>query len=393
MTHCGGASPNDEGRAACGNIAAGEFGILGNGLSRKVRVRPQPLIGPTPMVSVVIPCYNYAHYLPAAVASVLAQKGVEVQVIVVDDASIDDSLVVAERLAAEDSRVVVISHRKNGGPVQTFNDGLLAVAGEFLVRLDADDMLTPGSLERSTAAARAYPSVGLVYGHPYHFFDQPPTALQSRVRRWLIWPGRQWLADRCSDAVNVITAPEVLMRSSVVMHVGGQMPIKIAHDMEMWFRIAAFSDVLYIQGPDQALHRDHPGSLSTRMTHPLDDFMERHAVFSTLFSGSAGAIPQAADMERTARAAMAQQVLTTAVHEYDRNRFDAALTDQCITLARQMDPEVTGTRTWARLQRRIVLGSAAVRRRPWFAASARVRRLQSIVREQIWHRRGTYTWR
>jgi hypothetical protein len=209
----------------------------------------------------------------------------------------------------------------------------------------------------------------------------------------MVWPGRNWLADRCNDALNVITSPEVLMRSSVVLHLGGQMPIKHAHDMEMWFRIAAFSDVLYIQGADQALHRDHAGSLSTRMTHPLEDVMERNAAFSTLFLGPAGAIPKAADMERAARAAMARQALTTAVHEYDRNRFDAALTDRCITLARQMDPVVTGTRTWARLQRRIVLGPAAVRRRPWFAASALVGRIQSIVRKQIWHRRGTYNWR
>ena len=53
--------------------------------------------------------------------------------------------------------------------VATFNDGAKTATGEFLVRLDADDLLTPGSLARATQLARAYPSVGLVYGHPIHF--------------------------------------------------------------------------------------------------------------------------------------------------------------------------------------------------------------------------------
>ena len=199
-------------------------------------------------VSVIIPCFNYARFLPTSVRSALSQTGVEVDVVIVDDASTDGAVDVARRLAAEHPAVRVLAHETNQGPATTFNDGLELASGEFLVRLDADDMLTPGALARATALARAYPSVGLVYGHPRHFDNEPPPP-RTAVRSWTVWPGRQWLADRCRNGLNVITAPEVVMRSSVVERVGGQQPLVYSHDLEMWMRIAAFSDVGRVDGP------------------------------------------------------------------------------------------------------------------------------------------------
>ena len=124
--------------------------------SAKQQVQPLPLRGDRPTVTVVIPCYNYARYLPQAVASALSQSGVAMDVVIVDDASTDDSLAVARRMSEENGRVRVIGHSTNKGPVQTFNDGLALATGEFLVRLDADDLLTAGSLVRSAAVMRHY---------------------------------------------------------------------------------------------------------------------------------------------------------------------------------------------------------------------------------------------
>ena len=233
-----------------------------------------------PTVTVVIPCFNYGRFLPGAVASALSQDGVEVDVVVVDDRSTDNSLAVARTLAVEHPAVRVLAHDTNRGMVATFNDGLAFVSGEFLVRLDADDLLTPGSLARAAALARCYPSVGLVYGHPRHFTGEPP-APRLHVRSWTVWPGRHWLADRCRTGLNVITSPEVLMRTSVVQRVGGQQPLMYTHDMEMWLRISAFADVARVNGPDQAWHRDHPDSLSARLVDELKDLHERRAAFGT----------------------------------------------------------------------------------------------------------------
>ena len=361
------------------------------GLERRARVRPVPLSGSglRPTVSVVIPCFNYAHFLPLAVGSALGQEGVDVEVIVVDDASTDASLQVAGDLAAEHVAVTVVSHATNQGPVATFNDGLELASGEFLVRLDADDQLTPGSLLRSTALARAYPSVGLVYGHPRHFRDEPP-APRSRIRSWTLWPGREWLAHRCRSGFNVITSPEVLMRSSIVQRVGGQQPLAHTHDMEMWFRIAAFSDVARIDGPDQAWHRDHPDSLSARMVDDMVDLFERRDAFDVLFRGPAGEIPEAAALQWLAQRSLARDALDRACHLYDRGNATQESVGILVDFAREVEPPGVTLPGWRAVRRRSELGPARVRRRPWYTAAALRRRLRNEIMHLRWTRTGAW---
>src|SRR5689334_12258407 len=114
------------------------------------RIRPQPLRG-RPSVTVVIPCYNYGHYVGTAVRSVLDQPGVDVDVILTDDASTDGSAEVVRELAAADPRVRAILHRRNFGHIATYNEGLEQATGDYVVLLSADDALTPGSLARAAA--------------------------------------------------------------------------------------------------------------------------------------------------------------------------------------------------------------------------------------------------
>lgn len=361
------------------------------GVQRRARVRPVPLpeSGVRPAVSVVIPCFNYAHFLPLAVRSALSQQGVDVEVIVVDDASTDASLQVANDLAAENAAVTVRSHETNQGPVATFNDGLELASGEFLVRLDADDQLTPGSLLRSTALARAHPSVGLVYGHPRHFRDEPP-APRSHLRSWTLWPGREWLAHRCRSGFNVITSPEVLMRASIVQRVGGQQPLAHTHDMEMWFRIAAFSDVARIDGPDQAWHRDHPDSLSARLVDDTVDLFERRAAFDVLFGGPAGEIPEAPALQWLARRSLARDALDRACHLFDRGNATKESVAILVDFAREMEPPGVTLPGWRAVRRRSELGPARVRRRPWYTAAALRRRLRNEIMHLRWTRTGAW---
>ena len=95
-------------------------------------------------VSVVIPCYNYGHLLDDAVTSVLDdQEGIDVRVLIIDDASHDDSADVARKIADRDPRVEVIVHTANRGHIATYNEGLLEWAdGDYSVLMSADDRLT-----------------------------------------------------------------------------------------------------------------------------------------------------------------------------------------------------------------------------------------------------------
>src|SRR5664280_1902910 len=138
----------------------------------------QPLTGRLkPRVSVVVPCYNYGRFLAGCICSVLFQPGVEVDILIIDDASSDGSDVVAKRLAECDPRIRVICHPTNRGHIATYNEGLQEVDAQYLVLLSADDMLTSGALSRAVAVMEIHKTVGLVYGNPLSFSGRVvPTA-------------------------------------------------------------------------------------------------------------------------------------------------------------------------------------------------------------------------
>ncbi len=341
-----------------------------------------------PRVSVIVPCYNYGRFLPDAVSSALLQKGVDPEVIIVDDASTDDSASVAESLAHRDSRVTVIRQECNTGHVVTFNVGYAAANGEFIVRLDADDLLTPGSLARSVALFDAFPRVGLVYGHPLHFATNVPAKTRSTVRGWSIWSGEDWVAERCRKAVNCITTPEAMIRASVMRSTGPlSTALRYAQDMEMWLRTAAVSDVGRVDGPDQAFHREHAGSMSSTYGK-LVELVERRNVFDTLFSGLGSRMSRATELYRVARSALADEALADACYAYDRGRTEAVSVQSYIDFALDTCPETRDLPHWRALQRRQCVGARLAPIPPVFTATVVARRVQWEMDYRRWQRTG-----
>lgn len=95
-------------------------------------------------ISVIVPVYNVAAYLPACLESILHQDYRDLQVLVIDDGSTDDSGTICDRFAAGDSRVQVI-HQKNAGAAAAKNAGLRAASGKYLSFVDSDDYLEPNT--------------------------------------------------------------------------------------------------------------------------------------------------------------------------------------------------------------------------------------------------------
>ena len=357
-------------------------------LTRVDRPAPGPMRGRVPRVSVVVPCFNYEHFLPASVGSALAQPDVAVEVIIVDDCSTDSSLAVARSLAEADERVRVVEHRQNQGPVATFNDGLALVEGEYVIRLDADDLLTPGSVARSSALLDRFPGVGMVYGHPLHFVghDLPPAS--SDVTSWTVWPGPDWLRRRCGLGVNCITSPEVVMRASVVDVVGGQRELAHTHDMEMWMRLASVADVGHVDGADQAWHRDHDRSRSAVGVDVLTDLAERRDAFDLLLREPVVPIAGAEGLLELSHRALAREALDRACRAYDRNALGDRPVEEFIAFAQGVYPRWQELREWRALQRRVRCGPALASKMPWFLASAVRRKLEVSRAYRTWERTG-----
>lgn len=104
-------------------------------------------------ISVIIPVYNVAEYLPACLDSVLTQDYGELEVILIDDGSKDNSGTICDNYAAADSRVKVI-HQQNGGAAAAKNAGLRIATGEYLSFVDGDDYLEPNAYGYMTAALK-----------------------------------------------------------------------------------------------------------------------------------------------------------------------------------------------------------------------------------------------
>jgi glycosyltransferase involved in cell wall biosynthesis len=116
------------------------------------------------LVSIVIPCYRGERFLAEAIESCLAQTHQAVEVVVVDDASPDACLEIAERFAQSDPRVSIVRRPQNGGVSRAFNDGFAAARGEYLTRLAQDDVFEPFAVEQMVARLSAARSTaGLVY--------------------------------------------------------------------------------------------------------------------------------------------------------------------------------------------------------------------------------------
>jgi hypothetical protein len=113
-----------------------------------------------PLVSVIVPAYNYARYLPEAIDSALAQDWPALEVIVVDDGSTDET---PEVLAAYGDRITAI-RRPNGGLNAATSTGIGAARGDFLTFLDADDTWRPDRVRLLAEALLAHPEAGLSWG-------------------------------------------------------------------------------------------------------------------------------------------------------------------------------------------------------------------------------------
>jgi glycosyltransferase involved in cell wall biosynthesis len=134
--------------------------------------------GVTPLVSVVIPSYNHAHFLGAAIASAIAQTSHPVEVIVVDDGSVDDTEAVARAFPQ-----VRYIRQENRGLAAARNTGLAYCQADLVVFLDADDRLLPGGLEMGAQLLQADPDLGFVAGHSRFITgDGVPLPTQQPVR-------------------------------------------------------------------------------------------------------------------------------------------------------------------------------------------------------------------
>lgn len=261
-------------------------------------------------VSVIVPCYNYGRFVGECVESVLAQVGVDVEVLVIDDASSDDTADEASRLC-RDQRVTFRRHDENRGHIATYNEGLAWARGDYTLLVSADDVLAPGALARSAALMDARRDVGLAYGAivPFRGEHAPLTAVTDDAS-WDVVPGREWLEARCRDGDHRVYSPTALVRTELQHRLGGYSEeLPRSADMEMWLRFSFHAAVARTDAV-QAYYRVHGENMDrTRFASPLVKLEQTKAAYVSAFERHAALVGDRQKLESLVDRALARHAL------------------------------------------------------------------------------------
>lgn len=307
----------------------------------------------------IVPCYNYAHYLPGCLESILGQTDVQMDVLVIDDCSSDETTEVATRIAERDPRVKVRRHDRNMGHLRTYNEGFEWSSGDYTALVSADDLLTPGALGRAVAVLDSHPGVGFAYGRSVYFeTDAELPALRTGPLVADVWPGRDWMAKRCRTATNCISSPEVVMRTSLLHQLGGfKLDLPHTGDLELWLRLAAHADVAYLRGTDQAYYRVHQSSMyRTQFASPISDLRQRAAAFDRVLSDHGACVGASRPLTEQAHRALAREALWSACRSFDRGRYDAGSVEELTAFALSVDTRARSLPEYRGLRRRQMMG-------------------------------------
>lgn len=216
------------------------------------------------LVSVVIPLFNRRDSIMRAINSVLSQDGVELELIVVDDGSTDDSVALVERQIS-DPRLRIIQ-QQNAGACSARNAGIDAARGEFVAFLDSDDMFLPGHLYQSLRRLREMVGPAVVYGRIVvdrgrnKTFLKPPRAIR---------PGEPMSEYLLCDQGFVQTSTVVLSRD-LALRTKYDTLLRFGQDTDFAIRLAAAGATFQMLAEPQAIWTDH--SAPGRISNALDPF-------------------------------------------------------------------------------------------------------------------------
>jgi len=207
-----------------------------------------------PLVSVIIPTFNRSSMVVEAVESVLAQSYAELEVIVVDDGSTDDT---RERLRSYGQRLILVVNEKNRGVSAARNRGVRQSRGEFVALLDSDDLWRPGKIQRQL-----------------DFFSAHPRAMICQTEEIWVRRGRRvnprqkhrkysgYIFPHCLPLC-IVSPSAVMIRRELLSRVGlfdEQLPA--CEDYDLWLRIAAHEPIFLLGEPLIVKRGGHDDQLS-----------------------------------------------------------------------------------------------------------------------------------
>ncbi|MEW4563917.1 glycosyltransferase [Bremerella sp. JC770] len=213
-----------------------------------------------PSVSILLPIFNGAKHLQAAIESILRQTHADFELILIDDASTDSTLDVIQSFT--DPRIVVLKQLRNHGMAAALNLGIDVAQGEFLARMDADDLALPQRLEKQIEFMQAHPEVGVCGTQMRHFGElrgvyRKPLAHDMIMAMMLIEP--------------VMRHPTVMLRRCLLARFDFRYDafFEVAQDYDLWTRM--IQKTRFANLPEVLLQYRCEGQNNSFVKHTLRD--------------------------------------------------------------------------------------------------------------------------
>lgn len=281
-----------------------------------------------PLVSFVVPCYRLGHLLHECIASILNQGHTELELLVMDDCSPDNTSEVVGSFS--DPRIKYVRNSENFGHIRNYNRGIAASRGKYVWLISADDLLRRRyALEHYVQIMESHPSVGYVFSPAMRLAQNlemgpvPYTVCSTRDR---MHDGREWLSKLIRR--NCIVAPSVMVRKTCYENLGA-FPVNLPWngDWYLWCLFALFYDVAYVAEP-MVCYREHDMNISHAL---LEESADRCLAADLAMPWIIKPIA-----ERLGYSWLADECVRSAVSEYLR-RFDSGQASNRSHLDRWLD--------------------------------------------------------
>ena len=195
-------------------------------------------------ISILMPAYNAEKFISKSIESIVNQSYLNYEFIIVDDGSLDSTKEIIKMYSRENSRIKLIS-KSNSGITETLNFGLRFCVGEWIARMDADDLSTFDRLEKQIVASQSSPNIGLI-GSNAIFIDK-----FDRNLYYFSYPLKHdKLKKNLLSCNRFFPHSSAFFNNELVQSLGGyRSRAGIAEDWDLWLRIASKKEIKNINEP------------------------------------------------------------------------------------------------------------------------------------------------
>ena len=219
-----------------------------------------------PKISVVMPAYNAEKYIAEAIDSILGQTYEDFEFIIINDCSTDRTEQII--LSYDDPRIVYLKNERNSGVAVTLNRGLAVAQGEYIARMDADDISLPKRFEKQITLLREDPSIAIC-GTGIIVFGKDVDSQKRLFSRDPDITKIELLFTPC------VAHPTVLMRKGVLGTNNLEYPVDLegSEDYGLWWEVAKYGNIVSLQ---ECLlkYRVHPNQVTKNSDHRKPRFLK-----------------------------------------------------------------------------------------------------------------------